>query len=225
MMMDKQAEDKQMKSPRKRRWGCLWLLGACLAAACAPLLWRGLVQWQYERRIYSVAAVPEKPVAIVFGAAVYPGGRLSSVLRDRMETAVQLYNAGKVQRIIVSGDNSVDHYNEPQAMMAYALQRGVPETAVQPDYAGLRTYDTCYRARHIFQVESAVLVTQEFHLSRALFTCQRLGVDAVGVAADLRPYRGADWYEMRETAATLVALWDVIRRQPAAIMGEPIPIE
>jgi SanA protein len=109
-------------------------------------------------------------------------------------------------------------------MMEYAIQRGVSPDDVQPDYGGRRTYDTCYRAREIFQLDSAILVTQEFHLPRALFTCRRLGIEAVGVMADLRPYRAARFYEVRETLATAVALWDTIRKLPAPVLGDPIPI-
>lgn len=207
------------------RRGCLRVLVMLLLVLFFPWFWRWGIKLAYAAQIYAPEAVPPERVAVVFGAAVYANGRLSPVLRDRVETAVQLYEAGQVSKIIMSGDNREDHYNEPQAMMAYATARGVPEEAIQPDYAGLRTYDTCYRARHIFGVETAVLVTQAFHLPRALFTCRQLGVQAVGVAADLRPYRGAEWYELRETAATLVALWDVLRSQPAAIMGDPIPLQ
>ena len=141
-----------------------------------------------------------------------------------MDTAIDLYNNGQVQKILVSGDNRTESYNEPGAMMAYAIQRGVSETDIQPDYAGLRTYDTCYRAKQVFQVESAVLITQDFHLPRALFTCNSLGIEAIGVTADRHTYRAASWFETRETAATLMALWDVIRRQEPAYLGEPIPI-
>jgi SanA protein len=187
-------------------FGCLTLLLFLLALLVAPLAWRRVVRAYYAQHIYAPASVPQKPVAIVFGAAVYGNGRLSTVLRDRMETAIILYQEGKVGKILVSGDNRFEEYNEPAAMTEYALQRGVPARDIQPDFGGQRTYDTCYRARNIFAVESALLVTQEFHLPRAIFTCRRLGLDAVGVSADLRPYRGARWYELRETAATLNAL-------------------
>ncbi len=195
-----------------------------LIAAVSPFVWRKGVQWVYGRSIYTPSTVPANQVAIVFGAAIYENGRLSSVLRDRMETAVTLYQDGNVQKILVSGDNRFEEYDEPGAMMAYAIQHGVSPDDIQPDYGGRRTYDTCYRAREIFQLETAVLVTQQFHLPRALFTCQRLGIDAVGVAADLRPYRDARWYEIRETVATAAALWDTIRHLPAPVLGDPIPI-
>ena len=94
----------------------------------------------------------------VWGGGVWNGG-LSPILRDRVDTAVTLYLDGKVEKILVSGDNSTDSYDEPSAMMEYAIQRGVSPDDIQPDYGGRRTYDTCYRAREIFQLDSAILVT------------------------------------------------------------------
>ena len=192
-----------------------------------PFAWWGGVQWWYGSQLHTVDTAPPQRVAIVFGARVYGNGRLSAMLRDRVEAAVLLYHAGIVQKILVSGDNSQLEYNEPQEMMAYAITRGVPAADIQPDYGGRRTYDTCYRARNVFQVESALLVTQEFHLPRALFTCRVLGMPAEGVIADQRDYsdRSLRWSTTREIPATLVALWDVVWQRPAAVLGEPIPIE
>ncbi len=211
----------------KRRIGCLFLVLIVLALGASPFLWNGWLERRYARDIYEAEEVRPERVAIVFGAAVYGNGRLSAMLRDRVDTAIALYESGKVERLLFSGDNSVPEYNEPLRMMEYAIGRGVPAEVIQPDYAGRRTYDTCYRARHIFGVESAVLVTQHFHLPRALFTCQQLGVDAVGVAADQRNYhpRSLAWSESREFLARVWALWDVIRGEPAEILGEPIVIE
>lgn len=188
--------------------------------------WYSFVGWHYRKSIVPLAQAPAARVAIVFGALVYPGGRLSPMLQDRVETAVQLYHAGKVEKLILSGDNRFVDYDEPGAMMAYAESRGVPLSAMQPDYGGRRTYDTCYRAKAIFGLTSAILVTQEFHLPRALFTCQQLGVRAIGVAADLQPYgqRALAWSTIREAPARLTALLDVIRRQPPPVMGEPIAV-
>ncbi len=204
----------------------LIFLGVGLALLALIGLWPWLVNQYYHHLIYSPTEVPPERVAIVFGARVYPDGRLSAMLQDRVETAVQLYQVGKVQKLLLSGDNRFADYNEPGRMMAYALSRGVPAEDIQLDYAGRRTYDTCYRARAIFQVESATLVTQAFHLPRALFSCRNLGVDAVGVKADARTYhpRSIAWSRLREIPATIVALLDVIRQQPAAVLGDPIPI-
>jgi len=206
------------------RLGCVIIIFILIALLVAPLAWRRMIRVYYAQHIHVPTSAPHRPVAIVFGAAIYNNGRLSTVLRDRMETAIVLYQEGKVGKILVSGDNRFEQYNEPAAMKEYAIRRGVPANDIQPDYGGQRTYDTCYRARNIFGVESAILVTQEFHLPRAIFTCRRLGFDAIGVSADLRPYRGARWYELRETAATLVALWDVIRQDSPSVMGDPIPM-
>lgn len=214
-----------LRSARKQkvRKGCLLFLLLLLGLLSLPWLWRTAVKLVYARQIYTVETVPAKKVAVVFGAAVY-GDRLSAVLRDRVETAVSLYEAGLVEKIIMSGDNQTLQYDEPSAMVAYAIEQGVPEADLQPDYGGRRTYDTCYRAQHIFQAEEVILVTQKFHLPRALFTCQMLGLQSVGVVADRQPYRGARWYELRETAATLVALRDVVLQSPSPVLGEPIPL-
>lgn len=226
--MKEQSTDARItrKSSSKasyRRVRTVILIVLLLSLLLSPLLWRRAVRSYYAGKIHSVSSVPPEQVAIVFGAAVYRNGRLSSVLRDRMETAISLYERGKIAKILVSGDNAYDHYDEPGAMMTYAIERGVPRQDIQPDYGGRRTYDTCYRAKHIFMLDRAILVTQEFHLSRAIFTCQQLGIKAVGVEADLRPYRGSRWYELRETAATFVAFLDVVRQNPPPVLGEPIP--
>ena len=190
-------------------------------------LWPWFIGKYYGQFIYGVDEAPPERVAVVFGARVYPSGRLSAMLQDRVETAVQLHRAGKVEKLLLSGDNRFEDYNEPGAMREYALSRGVPAEDIQLDYAGRRTYDTCYRAGAIFQLQSAVLVTQSFHLPRALFICRNLGIEAVGVSADLRSYhpRSIGWSTLREIPAVMVALVDVVRQQPAEVLGDPILIE
>jgi SanA protein len=141
-----------------------------------------------------------------------------------MTTAIQLYLNGKVENILVSGDLTSEGYDEPGAMMAYAIENGVAPGNLFADYGGRRTYDTCYRAGTIFELDSVILVTQAYHLPRALFTCNKLGVKAVGVSADQRAYRAASWYEIRETIASTVALVDIIRGQQPAVLGPPMPI-
>lgn len=204
----------------------LIFLGMGVATGIFLAAWPWLVDRYYQRLIYAQADIPPEQVAIVFGARVHSDGRLSAMLRDRVETAVQLYQAGKVQKLLVSGDNRFADYDEPGRMRDYAISRGVPPEDIQPDYAGRRTYDTCYRAKTIFKVDSAVLVTQDFHLPRAIFTCRNLGIEAVGVRADLRRYHPVSirWSTTREYFATLRALVDVIRQQPAPVLGDPIPI-
>lgn len=200
------------------RKGCLLILAAVIFLVASPFLWRNVVKIYYQRSIYDQTEVPDGHVAVVFGAAIYGNGRLSAVLRDRVDTAIALYKSGQVDRIIVSGDNREADYDEPGAMMAYAIERGVDPADIIADRAGHRTYDTCYRASYVFDVDEAILVTQQFHLPRALLTCEGLGIKVVGAKADQRPYRSAGWYEIRETGATLVALWDVVRRDPPPLL-------
>ena len=189
-----------------------------------PLIWRNGLKRQYQAKIFDSSTVHRDRVAIVFGAAILRNGRLSTVLRDRMDTAIGLYFDGLVDTILVSGDQRSGYYDEPGAMKDYAVARGVNPEDIQVDTAGLRTYDTCYRARHVFELDSAILVSQEFHLPRALFTCKQLGISAVGVPADVRQYRAAGWYEFRETFASAIALWDILRDQQPAVLGAPMPI-
>jgi SanA protein len=139
-----------------------------------------------------------------------------------MDTAIQLYRDGKVQKLLVSGDNRFLDYNEPGAMQQYAIQNGVPETDIVLDYAGRRTYDTCYRALHIFGVEKAIIVTQRFHLVRALFTCRMLGLDASGIPSDHRRYN--PYWLAREYPATSVAFWELFITHPLPVLGDPEPI-
>ncbi len=183
----------------------------------------GLVGWA---RTYSESDVPARPVAIVFGAGLTRSGEASAVLRDRIRAAANLYFAGKVEKLLMTGDNSTMDYNEPAAMRAYALSLGIPDEDIVLDYAGRRTYDSCYRAREIFGVEKAILVTQDFHLPRALYLCNMLGVDGVGVVADNFRYRRMSllFWNARELAATVTALVDVHVTRPLPILGEPEPI-
>ena len=176
--------------------------------------------------INSVDQAPTAKVAIVFGAGLQRDGSPSPVLRDRVEAAVQLYQAGKVEILLMSGDNRFIDYNEPGAMRAFAMSLGVPEEDIVLDYAGRRTYDTCYRAKYIFQVDEALLVTQSYHLPRALFICEGVGINAVGVSADLRTYMNSSLFSwsLRELPASLVALWEVWITHPLPVMGDVEPI-
>lgn len=201
----------------------LILLGIAAAAVLVPRL----VTMVYAfSRTYSTETSPVRPVAIVFGAGLRRDGTPTLVLRDRVETAVELYKQGKVSKLLMSGDNRFEYYNEPEAMRQYARQLGIPDEDIVMDYAGRRTYDTCYRAGAIFGIKQAVLVTQLFHLPRAIYTCNNLGVEAVGVEADRTYYRKVTrlFWTMRELPATLTALVEVHLTHPLPVLGEPEPI-
>lgn len=176
--------------------------------------------------IYQEESAPVSKVAIVFGAGLRRDGTPTAILRDRVETAAELYFSGKVEKILMSGDNRFEYYNEPGAMARYALSLGVPSSAIALDYAGRRTYDTCYRARNIFGVGEALLVTQKFHLPRALFLCNALGLKADGVEADNNRYRKVSLmiWNFREQIATVGAFIDVYVSNPLPVLGVPEPI-
>jgi SanA protein len=185
-----------------------------VAVVAIPLLVRGWTMLTTRSRIYrALTQVPSHEVAIVFGAGVR-NGQPTAMLFDRVASAVALYKAGVAQKLLMSGDGRFKYRNEPAAMRRIALQMGVPDADIMLDDAGRSTYDTCYRARDIFGLESAVLVTQDFHLDRALLTCNALGLDAVGYAADRRQYRSIWWNELREIPATVNALLELFLTKP-----------
>lgn len=190
-------------------------------------LWsRILIVSSSKEYISTVDAVRAAPVAIVFGAGLKHDGSPTLVLQDRIETAVALYQAGKVQKILMSGDNRTLFYNEPGAMRAYAISAGVPEEDIVLDYAGQSTYDTCYRAKEIFGLSDVLLVTQEFHLSRAVYTCRALGLNAEGVIANIKLFRRSSllYWSLRELPAALNALIEVHITHPLPVLGEKEPV-
>ena len=179
-----------------------------------------------SQKTYQLENVPIFRVAIVFGAGLRNDGSATPVLKDRVKTAVELYNTGKVEKILLSGDNQFVNYNEPAAMASYARYLGVPQTDLVLDYAGQSTYDSCYRAKAIFQLNQAILVTQSFHLPRALFICNQLGIESIGVSADQRKYWTTSfvYLQIRELPASLAAILDVWIFKPIPILGDPEPI-
>ena len=174
-------------------------------------------------RIFSVADSPKAQVAIVFGAGLNYDGTPTAVLRDRVATAADLYFDGKVQKLLMTGDNRYLDYNEPGGMYEYAIELGVPEQDIVLDYGGRRTYDSCYRAAAIFGVTDALLVTQRYHLPRALFLCNQLNIKSSGVVAEKLPYprRSMLVWKVREIAATLVSLRDGWLQPLPPVLGEP----
>ena len=177
-------------------------------------------------RVFQYQDAPVERVAVVFGAGLRRDGSPTPILRDRVETAVKLYSEHKVEKILMSGDNSVSTHNEPEAMRSYAVALGVPETDIVLDYAGRRTYDTCLRAKIIFGVDRALLITQGFHLPRALFLCNTLGIQSYGVEANVNRYRRSSmfFWNIREQFATTAAFFDLYVHDPTAILGDPEPI-
>jgi SanA protein len=212
----------------KRILRFLWrlLLSLGVLGLSGVLLPRLITSIYSLNRIYQKEDAPQKRLAIVFGAGLRRDGTPTAILRDRVETAARLYFDGKVEKLLMSGDNRFEYYNEPESMRQYALELGVPGDAIALDYAGRRTYDTCYRAKTVFQVDSALLVTQKFHLPRALFLCNALGLDAQGVEANNNQYRKGSLliWNFREQLATVAAFLDVYVSNPIPVSGDPEPL-
>ena len=173
-----------------------------------------------------VSNLPEKKVAIVFGAGLNSDGSVTRVLRDRVDAAAAIYFEGKVEKILVSGDNRFEYYNEPGAMYEYAVSLGIPGEDIILDYAGRRTYDTCYRAKEIFGVDEAILVTQNFHLPRALFLCNNMDISTIGFNANMSYYLKSSRlvWNARELPATLVAVVNAWITHPIPVLGDKEPI-
>jgi len=170
--------------------------------------------------------VPYRPVAIVFGAGIYKNNQPSPYLQWRVNTAVKLYKAHRVGKLLMTGDNSTKHHNEPIVMQHLAEEQGVPAKDIVLDYAGFNTYDSCYRAHAIFKVRSAILVSQGYHLPRAVLACTDLGVSSIGVAAQ-HP-GGRDWgvmYTVREWFSTDKIVLQLIFKPHPTALGTPEPIQ
>ena len=172
-----------------------------------------------EEFIYrNTYALPETETVIILGASVHADGKLSPILQDRVDTAIKLYKKGKVSNFLVTGDHRSDDYNEVAAMVTYLENNGVDKNLITSDHAGLDTYDSMYRAGKLFGIKNAVVVTQEFHLPRALFIASKLGYNYTGFPADQRAYKTEYRLKQREKLANLKALWEVLlKREPKTL--------
>lgn len=151
----------------------------------------------------------ERPAALVLGAAVYSDTVVSPVFADRLDTAIELYEAGLVKKIIVSGDHGRTTYDEVNVAKSYLSERNIPALDIFLDHAGFNTYNSMYRAKSVFQADSLLIVTQDFHLPRALYIANRLGIEAWGCQADKHEYAGIKNMENREKLASIKAWLDV----------------
>ncbi len=195
-----------VKSRKSRRKLIIFLLFILLLLS-PFLIVQGITLTQQPRIYDNVQSTPARPVAIVFGAGLNRDGSPSWMLADRLDAAIALYRAGKVQSLLMTGDEVGSI--EPTSMRDYAVRRGIPRNAITLDTGGLRTYDSCYRAIHTFNVSAAVLVTQGYHLPRALYTCQGIGLDVVGYKAGRDDYPNQEYYNSREFFATLLSWAEV----------------
>ncbi|APG61343.1 hypothetical protein LPB144_01435 [Christiangramia salexigens] len=164
------------------------------------------------------STLPEANTVIILGASVHADGKLSPILKDRVDTAIRLFEAGKVKNFLVTGDHRSDDYNEVAAMVNYLEKKGIADSLITADHAGLDTYDSMYRAGKLFGVDNAVVVTQAFHLPRTLYIASKLNLDYTGFTADQRAYTTEYRLKQREKLANFKALWEVLlKKKPTTL--------
>lgn len=204
----------------------LALAGAAAASLCAILG----VNFHVKNSVKSLIVQPENAAGldadciIVLGCKVRENGQPSDMLRDRLKRAVELYRLGAAPKIIMSGDHGRKSYNEVGTMKNFAIGEGIPSIDVFMDHAGFSTYETMYRARDIFGAKKVVIVTQKYHLYRALYIAEKLGLDAVGVASDYETYRGQLRRDIREVLARCKDFASCVFKPEPTYLGEAIPV-
>ena len=174
--------------------------------------------------VEKVAELEDVDCIIVLGCQVKDDGSLSHMLRDRLIRALEVYEAGAAPKLLMSGDHGREDYDEVGAMKNYAIENGAPSENVFMDHAGFSTYETVYRAKEIFEADKVIIVTQEYHLYRALYIAEQLGVDAYGVSSDLNTYAGQTMRDFREVLARCKDFAMCIFKPEPTYLGEAIPV-
>ncbi len=190
-----------------------------------PAVVNGIVIFSAKRFILSEEEAAERNADCMLVLGAYASGNwLSPMLQDRVEQGIALYRLGAAPKLLMSGDHGREDYDEVNAMKAYALAAGVPDEDVFMDHAGFSTYESAYRAKAVFQARTVIIVTQKYHLYRAVYVARRLGLDAYGVASDPRPYANQLQREIREVAARTKDFFYAIFRPKPTYLGEVIPV-
>jgi vancomycin permeability regulator SanA len=203
--------------------GCVLIV----ATGVSPFIINAHVKKSVKDRIITVeqAAEIDADCILIFGCGVWDDGTPTPMLSDRLKTGIEIYNAGGGDRLLMSGDHGRADYDEVNAMKKFAVDRGIESEAVFMDHAGFSTYESVYRAKEVFKVKKVILVTQEYHLYRALYVAKALGLDTHGVSADLQPYAGQKYYEAREILARVKDFFTSIFKPLPTHLGEAIPVD
>ena len=170
------------------------------------------------------AALEDVDCILVLGCKVHGDGEPSDMLEDRLIQGIALYEMGAAPKLLMSGDHGQTNYDEVDAMKRFAVDSGVPTANVFMDHAGFSTYESMYRARDVFQAKKIIIVTQGYHLYRAVYIARSLGLDAYGVSSDLRNYSGQSGRDFRELLARVKDFWTCVFKPEPTYLGDPIPI-
>lgn len=218
------------KTGKTYKWLQICLIVVLGLCALVGLLTAGINLWvtgSISNRILmeqQAAQLQDVDCIIVLGCQVKSDGTPSHMLEDRLKRSVALYELGAAPKLLMSGDHGTVTYDEVDAMKRYAVEQGVPTEDVFMDHAGFSTYETVSRAKHIFGAKKVIIVTQQYHLYRALYTAQAMGMDAYGVAADYRQYSGQTARDVREVLARVKDFGMAIFQPDPTYLGETIPI-
>ncbi|WP_433779284.1 SanA/YdcF family protein [Flavobacterium anhuiense] len=172
---------------------------------------------------YSAKKFPKNDVGIIFGAGIN-GNQPSKYLKDRLDAGIMLWKTKRINKILLSGDNGRDEYDELTVMKNYCYNHGVDTTKIFIDYAGFDTYSTMYRAKHIFKIKRATLISQKYHLNRAIYIGQKLGIKCVGYSANKGEYLGYKYVCFREYGSIFKSFFDVLRNREPRFLGTQIDI-
>jgi SanA protein len=211
-----------MNSKTKKNLKGLLLFGIFMAILTIIVVFLLGLQTEKQGLAYiykDIAKVPKAQTVMILGASVYRNKIMSDMLRDRADTAIKIYQAGKAENILVSGDGKAKNYNEVEVVKNYLLEQGIPKEKLLLDYSGLDTYDSLYRARDVFGVKNIIISTQNFHLPRAVFIAKNLGMQAYGITADRHRYKNMELNIGRELLATVKAYFDVFYNAKPEVLG------
>lgn len=202
------------------------ILALCILALTAPFSISAYVKGSTDQYLVSGESAMKlgADCILVLGAGLRPDGTPNSMLRDRLDKGIELYRAGAAPKLLLSGDNGQEEYDEVNAMKAYVLEAGIPSEDIFMDHAGFSTYESMYRARDIFLVKKAIVVTQEYHQYRALYAARGFGVEGWGVIPEARTYSGQKYRDLREILARDKDFIKMILQPEPTYLGNTIPI-
>jgi SanA protein len=220
-------DDKKTESRKKKlSVGLLFLVSVSILGLASILIINACVKSTVKDKIITVdeAASWDADCILILGAGVWDGGRPSYMLEDRLLQGIELYENGASDRLLMSGDHSRKEYDEVNVMKRFAIDKGINSEHIFMDHAGFSTYESLYRARDVFQADRIIIVTQRYHLYRALYIAENLGLEAYGVASDPRQYFGQEIRDLRETLARVKDFFTVIFKPEPTYLGEAIPL-
>lgn len=221
-------DNKKTESRKKKlSVGLLFLVSVSILGLVSILIINVCVKSSVKDKIMTVeeAASLDSDCILILGAGVWDGGRPSYMLEDRLLQGIELYENGASDRLLMSGDHSRKEYDEVNVMKRFAIDKGINSEHIFMDHAGFSTYESLYRARDIFQADRIIIVTQKYHLYRAMYIAEKLGLEAYGVASDPRQYVGQEIRDLREILARVKDFFTVIIKPEPTYLGEAIPID